>query len=97
MALLCIAALAKGCQVTAGSFGCHGRPGTMCRSRHPAGSVGEGLMRIAFLLLGVLAGHTEQECGGIINITQLKADHIPTQELGVGVSGAIIWIPDTLI
>lgn len=97
IALPCIAVLAKGCQMTAGIFGCHGRPGTMCRSRHPAGSVEEELVRIAFLLLGILAGHTKQECRGVITITWLKADHIPTQELGVRVSGAIIWIPNTLI
>lgn len=78
MALPYITALSKGCQVTAGIFGCHGRPGSMCRSRHPAGSVGEGLVRIAFLPLGVLAGNAEQVGGGVISDTWLKANHIPS-------------------
>lgn len=83
MALPCIAALSKGCQVTAGIFGCCGRPGSMCRSRHPTGSVGEGLVSLAFLLLGVLAGSTEQLDGGVTSDTWLKAVHIPN----MGVEG----------
>lgn len=60
--------------MTAGIFGCCGRPGSMCRSRHPAGSIGEGLVRIAFLLLGALAGRTEQVGGGVSNGTWLKVE-----------------------
>lgn len=60
VALPSTTASSKGCQVTAGILDCHCGPGNVCCSRHPAGSVGEGLVRVAFLLLGVLAGNTEQ-------------------------------------
>ena len=64
MALPWISASCKDCQVTAGIFGCHSGPGSVCCSRHPAGFVGERLVRFAFLLLGVLAGNTQQVGGG---------------------------------
>lgn len=56
MALPSITVSSKDCQVACGILGCHCGPGNVRCSGHPAGSVGERLVRVAFLLLGVLMG-----------------------------------------